>query len=143
MRISDWSSDVCSSDLVPGRDLLALRHRLGQGLGRTGPQRYPRGRPRGGGDRAVRDVPVRMAVRHLHRGRDPARRADGDGLLSVVPRMAGVRSHDRRRGAADRRLFAQRIRSEENTSELPQLMRISYAVFCLKKKIQIVIITYK
>src|SRR3546814_1287386 len=33
-----------------------------------------------------------------------------------------------------RRLFCGRCRSEEHTSELPSLMRISYAVFCLKKK---------
>src|SRR3546814_2859235 len=37
---------------------------------------------------------------------------------------------DRRRGRAARR----RTRSEEHTSELQSLMRISYAVFCLKKK---------
>src|SRR3546814_1321682 len=35
---------------------------------------------------------------------------------------------------ADRRLSAATIRSEEHTSELQSLMRISYAVFCLKKK---------
>src|SRR3546814_966987 len=33
-----------------------------------------------------------------------------------------------------RRLGARRVRSEEHTSELQSLMRISYAVFCLKKK---------
>src|SRR3546814_2202488 len=33
------------------------------------------------------------------------------------------------------------IRSEEHTSELQSLMRISYAVFCLKKKITIIIVT--
>src|SRR3546814_6774207 len=38
------------------------------------------------------------------------------------------------RCAGRHRLFRQRFRSEEHTSELQSLMRISYAVFCLKKK---------
>src|SRR3546814_2735759 len=38
---------------------------------------------------------------------------------------------------------AQAVRSEEHTSELQSLMRISYAVFCLKKKITTQIITYE
>src|SRR3546814_8130989 len=37
-------------------------------------------------------------------------------------------------GGDDARYFGERIRSEEHTSELQSLMRISYAVFCLKKK---------
>src|SRR3546814_5763535 len=47
--------------------------------------------------------------------------------------------HDQRCGPADRAPTAQHCahaRSEEHTSELQSLMRISYAVFCLKKKIQ-------
>src|SRR3546814_3694950 len=50
-------------------------------------------------------------------------------------RAAG--DHDRRHRAAgdhDRRQMAEAQRSEEHTSELQSLMRISYAVFCLKKK---------
>src|SRR3546814_2904208 len=39
-----------------------------------------------------------------------------------------------RRRAGDRRERRQQVRSEEHTSELQSLMRISYAVFCLKKK---------
>src|SRR3546814_4714783 len=37
-------------------------------------------------------------------------------------------------GAADRSKISEALRSEEHTSELQSLMRISYAVFCLKKK---------
>src|SRR3546814_8058894 len=50
---------------------------------------------------------------------------------------AGRRARPRRGGARDRE-FPRRLsalRSEEHTSELQSLMRISYAVFCLKKKI--------
>src|SRR3546814_7956527 len=85
MRISDWSSDVCSSDLG------GLRHR-----------------------RHIRSEAVEafapaagMAVAAL----DRAERS----LMEGEPRPAA-------------------IRSEEHTSELQSLMRISYAVFCLKQK---------
>src|SRR3546814_2107374 len=61
--------------------------------------------------------------------RSPGGAADGRSLprLSGGPRRA---LHLSRAGAA-RRLCD---RSEEHTSELQSLMRISYAVFCLKKK---------
>src|SRR3546814_8526717 len=45
-----------------------------------------------------------------------------------------------RRGGSIRRLARWSLRSEEHTSELQSLMRISYAVFCLKKKIYLVLI---
>src|SRR3546814_8944058 len=54
---------------------------------------------------------------------DPAARAD-IGLAADEPCL-GVGRLDRRQGT---------VRSEEHTSELQSLMRISYAVFCLKKK---------
>src|SRR3546814_9660546 len=96
MRISDWSSDVCSSDLP--RRCAYSHHR------RTGPHRhrYPRGRP------------------------DPAR--SGRNHPSGTGIAHGVRFGKWPRG--------RRRRSEEHTSELQSLMRISYAVFCLKKKKQ-------
>src|SRR3546814_6319498 len=58
------------------------------------------------------------------RGREPPR-AGGDrgGLLRV-------------QRPCDRKVVEHAIRSEEHTSELQSLMRISYAVFCLKKKIK-------
>src|SRR3546814_1497641 len=61
-------------------------------------------------------------------GNRPRRRA---GLCP--PHDDGVR---RDRGGALRQLGPDRVRSEEHTSELQSLMRISYAVFCLKKKKQ-------
>src|SRR3546814_6179833 len=93
LRISDWSSDVCSSDLGVGPAF------GGRACGRV------RG-GRSGGDAHRRAA---VAARDRHR---PARRAD----RRLACRAAGHR------------------RSEEHTSELQSLMRISYAVFCLKKK---------
>src|SRR3546814_1317412 len=102
MRISDWSSDVCSSDLRAGAT-----------------------------HRSVVPAAMRAASRPTSRRRP----APGPPLR---------RSKDARRRAAptygwhgstrDPRPAACAPRSEEHTSELQSLMRISYAVFCLKKK---------
>src|SRR3546814_3859162 len=109
MRISDWSSDVCSSDL-DHRYLFA-----GAGTGRV----LLRASVRADGPGAVGAEP-RQARRGTRRraGRDPGA---GAGRPRRHPRQA-----------PHHRLPAPR--SEEHTSELQSLMRISYAVFCLKKK---------
>src|SRR3546814_7256835 len=97
MRISDWSSDVCSSDLRPPPEIRtslrkvslmgpALLRRTGLGKRRT------------------------------------VRRAPLDGESGACAYRPGQQSWG--------------PRSEEHTSELQSLMRISYAVFCLKKKKQ-------
>src|SRR3546814_9548930 len=66
------------------------------------------------------------------RGEQDACRARASAGLSALPAFARQRAH---RDARSRRLFLRsRARSEEHTSELQSLMRISYAVFCLKKK---------
>src|SRR3546814_3562941 len=99
MRISDWSSDVCSSDLGVAA---AERHEVHR-------------------------------FEHLAR---PAkgRLAKGGGTLACpVAQRREARVHVGRR-AAPMILAADDQRSEEHTSELQSLMRISYAVFCLKKK---------
>src|SRR3546814_4459862 len=76
----------------------------------------------------------RRAVRHAISGGD---RADRAGLQRLPARPAATRRGGHRRhvrdagGAADP---GRAPRSEEHTSELQSLMRISYAVFCLKKK---------
>src|SRR3546814_8014650 len=83
MRISDWSSDVCSSDLVDDNVL------------RVGSSNF--------NNRSLRlDTECDVVI-------DATRNANAD---------------------------ERRIRSEEHTSELQSLMRISYAVFCLTKKLQ-------
>src|SRR3546814_7179322 len=102
MRISDWSSDVCSSDLA----IRTTRHR---------PKLS-----------APRPTPDRVDVVSMHAQAATQWRQRIDAAL------------ERSLPAADeppRRLHAamRRARSEEHTSELQSLMRISYAVFCLKK----------
>src|SRR3546814_3116013 len=104
MRISDWSSDVCSSDLVAirlGRRLRLLpRFMAGMGLeDLIARQRRPRAR--------------RQAAESGDHARFPV---------------------DQRAVTIERKGFEITQRSEEHTSELQSLMRISYAVFCLKKK---------
>src|SRR3546814_7843602 len=108
MRISDWSSDVCSSDLVaPGEFGV---------IGRRGALRGAR-EPL---EAAALVTPRDRAIEQHVVGRLPVEReARGEGLPALL--------------AGD--VIAVE-RSEEHTSELQSLMRISYAVFCLKKKTQ-------
>src|SRR3546814_1149664 len=118
MRISDWSSDVCSSDL-PRHRRRGRAHILFEGVVRA--LRQP-------GD--VEDD-TRGAVREP-RGRAACgdrRERGGKGLV------IGHTGRDRRLMRSCH-CFSQsaHLRSEEHTSELQSLMRISYAVFCLKKK---------
>src|SRR3546814_10732026 len=105
MRISDWSSDVCSSDLnvlvVPQRHRALRRRLVGADAGLA----------------AGRDLYARAARRRpAHDGGAKARRG----------RSATGGMGQQNRGSG--------LRSEEQTSELQSLMRISYAVFCLKNK---------
>src|SRR3546814_2472528 len=97
MRISDWSSDVCSSDLAVSRD---------------------------------RALSISSAL-------------SDDFCANAVARasMPSARSHDpwptgpNTRSPACRAILPIVVkRSEEHTSELQSLMRLTYAVFCLKKK---------
>src|SRR3546814_8017110 len=106
MRISDWSSDVCSSD---------LREEL---------------RP-GGVERGVRSCERKLCLSDVRtaaeegRGQAPRKRWG----LQARQLSAGPNGSGRTAGQN-----AQGIRSEEHTSELQSLMRNSYAVFCLQKK---------
>src|SRR3546814_2529951 len=95
MRISDWSSDVCSSG----------SHGVEQGLLLVHAPELP-GAERG------------QPGRHQQRQQPP-------------PGHAAPTAHPHRSRACDNPLMHKR--SEEHTSELQSLMRISYAVFCLKK----------
>src|SRR3546814_7646532 len=115
MRISDWSSDVCSSDLF--RDGLTTKiHTLADALGR--PPRFivTAGL---GGRRHPSSGPARMSGRF----------APGS---ATAPH--GVTPEFRRAFLGGEPPDADQDRSEEHTSELQSIMRISYAVFCLKKK---------
>src|SRR3546814_10377257 len=105
MRISDWSSDVCSSDLLTATE------------GRQLPKGFL-GASRAAVDRLARgiDRSADLGAQRRHGNRD----ADGDDRQDE--------------GIFGRGRAALVLRSEEHTSELQSLMRISYAVFCLKKK---------
>src|SRR3546814_1772816 len=107
MRISDWSSDVCSSDLqFLARETLYIFADLELAC-----------------DRECRAKMV--AGNHLHRNTSGA--AFGDRSLGLFTwRIDEAHQAEKHDAIAER--------SEEHTSELQSLMRISYAVFCLKKK---------
>src|SRR3546814_3589561 len=85
--------------------------------------------------RSGRHHPVDRAHPPIYGGGDAARRNAAAGASASVDRLrfAGRRRHRDRCLAV--RLSLPHVRSEEHTSELQSLMRISYAVFCLKKKI--------
>src|SRR3546814_5251847 len=103
MRISDWSSDVCSSDLKT-QD---RRDHVESAIQRVG-------------NTALR-IPVRFT---------PARDDRGiEGAQCVAGIIIGKETAENGHGC----------RSEEHTSELQSLMRISYAVFCLKKKKNLIV----
>src|SRR3546814_3001200 len=104
MRISDWSSDVCSSDL------------------------------RAIGYEASWVDEANPAYGHALDTSASGRRARGF-RRSCEGRVVVASCRDRHARQPDR--------SEEHTSELQSLMRISYAVFCLKNKKQTTTITYK
>src|SRR3546814_9946493 len=113
MRISDWSSDVCSSDPAAPLVLLPIALRLAQPppfSARTGDARLVEKEEH----TLERLCPFRpCAVRHQQ-------------VARPVQRLGARAEQDRLR-----RLIT---RSAEHTSELQSLMRIPYAVFCLKKK---------
>src|SRR3546814_9131025 len=141
MRISDWSSDVCSSDL----------HGF-QGHGPTA-QGDQQGVGKNGGDaRCAREL-GHASLAYLSRSSPPyrpgclvaARALDAAAMDTAAADRALRRgaapsyappqlSADRARALAVRGAAPLSLRSEEHTSELQSLMRISYAVFCLKKK---------
>src|SRR3546814_8982651 len=112
MRISDWSSDVCSSDLG-GAD---LRSKLGE------PPIL---------DAAWCSPHARKTLTGGFNKLTPAHRADLHPAPSRARTIALYSSSVCRTFSSSTTLSA---RSEEHTSELQSLMRISYAVFCLKKK---------
>src|SRR3546814_6551383 len=129
MRISDWSSDVCSSDLLPrwaeGSTAQSRREELLDSRpAEFGPAAAGASDRRGCGCVRFGDGTGRADCRRdLHGDRD-----QGSGAEIL-----------RRREGASRQIWPpagrSEGRSEEHTSELQSLMRISYAVFCLKKKI--------
>src|SRR3546814_10085513 len=118
MRISDWSSDVCSSDLDLGYAMDEIRSLLS--LTDTGAQ-------------TCAEV---MARTELHLEDVRRRIADLQKIeVTLATTLARCTGDDVAECPILEALqFLPHQRSEEHTSELQSLMRISYAVFCLKKK---------
>src|SRR3546814_1927213 len=108
MRISDWSSDVCSSDLTSVRIWLSTRV-------------------------AAAIAPKMTSARKGTQPKTPA------AISSVDHAQAppSCHAHWRRNSPSGGLRRNSGLRSEEHTSELQSLMRISYAVFCLQKKKQL------
>src|SRR3546814_6400316 len=111
MRISDWSSDVCSSDLQ-------------WWLGLCGYELVPKA-----GYGALADVEPAREIRL--RCAAIGQRAQGFGALMGGEHWRASHMLSARHGAGAPLPCP---RSEEHTSELPSLMRTSYAVFCMTKK---------
>src|SRR3546814_2589413 len=112
MRISDWSSDVCSSDLIACRhSMLIAASEQCSTCGGTNAGRV---------ETIIAQARIGQTL-EIGGGDWPAKNAGGG--------KTGIIGHDEE--DIGRALWC---RSEEHTSELQSLMRISYAVFCLKKK---------
>src|SRR3546814_3333382 len=129
MRISDWSSDVCSSDLVvaaPRRGAAPLRPRR---LRRRSPA-CPHAVARAGEGYGVRLWPRLGCGDSCFRR--PARIVGRDPIAGTGGTLAGGDPWPARGNHAPDGRRSTHGRSEEHTSELQSLMRISYAVFCLK-----------
>src|SRR3546814_9659425 len=126
MRISDWSSDVCSSDLLliryklAGVPTLPVRRVLYRYLAHEGSTTL----------NAERRHEIKMCRERI---------AIAGSFISGERLSSSLLSRFRGWIAAERArimmaALKSRDRSEEHTSELQSLMRISYAVFCLQKK---------
>src|SRR3546814_3443959 len=119
MRISDWSSDVCSSDLIPGVQLL--------NTGNTGNSLNIRGIGSGSENPAF-EQSVATFVDDTYIGRGKMLSSTFMDLERIEVLKGPQTTY------FGNNAISGALRSEEHTSELQSLMRISYAVFCLKKK---------
>src|SRR3546814_9573688 len=125
MRISDWSSDVCSSDLIDA--VLATRGgKSVDGLLAQVEQKKIR-LP------ALKDDIAAVLTALKKRPDAFSRMVAAFDIGKALDLAALVDSSTKGHSSADL-MLAYMPRSEEHTSELQSLMRISYAVFCLKKK---------
>src|SRR3546814_5063165 len=115
MRISDWSSDVCSSDLFGN-----LAQRVLSMIAKNCDGKVPQPGALSGDDEAL----LGAAGALLAEVRAEMDRQQFHNALTKVWEVVGD---------ANRYIDHAAPRSEEHTSELQSLMRISYAVFCLKK----------
>src|SRR3546814_3141524 len=116
MRMSDWSSDVCSSDLCRSA---TVRFICRQAIARCRTLRQPTG-SRSKSANSSRQPETRGTLLMAH-----------EALLAALDQR---RESARRMGGEAKLAKRRERRSEEHTSELQSLMRSPYAVFSLKKK---------
>src|SRR3546814_4159956 len=117
MRISDWSSDVCSSDLI-ARQARVARER--QSLRTAKALFEASGKPATGFDELVS-------------AKDGELTTQARTMLAQWPALQQRYAQDEDVVKIRDKEIRTKQRSEEHTSELQSLMRISYAVFCLTK----------
>src|SRR3546814_4984944 len=115
MRISDWSSDVCSSDLDSAYRIFGVLNSRGLDLSATD---ILKAEIIGAIEGSRRDA-------YTTKWEDLEEDLGRDGFGDLFSHIRMVYRKAKPKGT---------LRSEEHTSELQSLMRISYAVFCLKKK---------
>src|SRR3546814_1932032 len=114
MRISDWSSDVCSSDLYGNGSCDQFLRRISVKRQSCIQQRARAVAGKGAHEHRLDSRPAKDFQRMIERSNEIGSRVD--------KRPVKVK------------YYCINFRSEEHTSELQSLMRISYAVFCLKTK---------
>src|SRR3546814_2534064 len=123
MRISDWSSDVCSSDLV----------RFVEHAQWASPAHRNRSVPAGAA------FVIASLIRFAHRLARETRALGAVEFAMTAPFLillyvGGFQLMDAISAYRKVTVTTRSLRSEEHTSELQSLMRISYAAFCLQKK---------
>src|SRR3546814_8113231 len=114
MRISDWSSDVCSSDLMGGSQRLTRAVGKAKAMEMCLTGRMMNAREAESANLVARVVPESELL---------ADALSTAATIAAMPPMAAMINKE-----------MVKLRSEEHTSELQSLMHISYAVFCLKTK---------
>src|SRR3546814_3604469 len=141
MRISDWSSAVCSSDLLlaPTNGTVLFGGQPLQGVNR-GVGYMTQGDTLLPWRTVAANVGLPLSLRNMGRAESSEL---VDRFLDLLDLKAAANKYPselsggmKRRALLARSLIYEPSRSEEHTSELQSLMRISYAVFCLKKKNQ-------
>src|SRR3546814_1164410 len=124
MRISDWSSDVCSSDLAPSRAFT-----------KAPPLRGTITVP---GDKSISHRALMLSALAVGESRVEGL-LEGEDVIATAEAMRAMGADIHRDAQGVWHIAGVGVgglmqpRSEEHTSELQSLMRISYAVFCLKK----------
>src|SRR3546814_7120873 len=154
MRISDWSSDVCSSDLCAATPSAGTQSRRSSVPAASAERRVVR-------QSVVRGCWLSSCIRRTAKLELPVRASLSirwtvrEGVTCIfrralhgapVPFVIVISARQRWAPAIEvaigRGDFQHPRKAEEHTSELQSLMRISYAVFCLKKKTNINIMSH-